>query len=1416
MKQILLGILFFVQASFLANAQTPSVTILYPELACLGRIQRIPVTITGNFNTDNKFSVQVRADDKSAVLATIPAVLKGDNIEVLYQDSTLSVLPMPQLRIVSSAPKTESEWKSFKVHSRGTIQLSAAISDTVNLGEELVLKFTTLSSTEVDLTLNDGSQLEISPYSHSEFVTYHTIGAHTTEPFLIRSATNSCGPMQTSGIIKPVVNATSVRTRSVDALNVCENSEIRIAFTTIGPALAPGSKYRVRFRSSDISPYSPIRTMEAPAELKDGWIVTRVPDHLKLQDKHNFNVIILADAQGIVGSPGNFVLTVFPKPSVAFFTPDVNIGIGKETRVGVIFKGVPPFSAQLGDGSAITASYSGEVYVYKSPEKTTVYGIESMSSGCGVTNLPARQNMTVRVSQGLALVPESNPQILCAGTRARVKIRANGNINAATSYTVHAYYSSSKSYSFPATRNGDYLEFMIPELPAGTAPEKLYDGLYYLYVTSQSPVLKSEPTYIYVIQSKPQVVAFKDQYTLDEPGMVTLSYTFYGKWPFTIESEAGNRTVVKGDWWASEVYLDKTKDFKIKSISNSCFKTENIPATRLTLTNNAAPGLYLEPLPSRACANDSLEVRIVAPGKFSDENVFQIQAYADCCSFTTLKTVRAGGTYKVKIPASQNGYTYPTSIKVVSTNPFLTSETYQFGVDTPLKDFVANPAGTEAKPALLPNNGEQAINFSGTGGGLLSAVYSDGSSDKHVTFEEPYKTAIPISPVPGHTTVYTLKSMTNSCGTQPANISTYIKVLPYEVKIGDFDFTVNKFCAGNEIQVPFSIMNGAAGNATFGMEVSGADESSYRTIATGQRSAVVKATLPADLAEGNYKIRVVTSDGVASNTASFQLAVLPGATISSNLPQPITVSAGARLELDLRFTGTSPWTVVFEDNTNITTTYNYDFKRTVNPTIGKVFGLKAVYNQCGYGTVSGSVEVKVPVRLEFSADSYTACGGNKYKVNYELFGDADLAKEYIRFELIDPQTSGKIALDSTKIRKGTIDLKMPANLTGSIYQVRCTYRASGLSSEFGIFITRPVHATISGSTVINSGEETLLFVQTDNTVTETVSYQLSDGKKGTFFGGSGNEFISVKPEQTTTYTFTSVSNSCGIGKWSGSATVEVNPPSERTVNVTSFGSPAFGFCVGDSILVYYEQIGSFTSGNVLTVQLSDSTGRTFKSIPTAGKASPLRAMLPLDLSAGKQYRIRVAASDAGTASGAYRSALFTGQKATAKFASDFAAYKEGNDLVAVVLLSGSGPWQYEIGLGNDKQTMYTASAVDSVVLWQALPGQVYKLLTVYGQCGLGNVLTPSTVTVSLITAEPGAVNARVIVAPNPARAYLQITFETARPRNVTLFDSRGISVWQGKLQRQDESLNIANFVPGMYLLRIEESGKERVYRIVKH
>ena len=133
----------------------------------------------------------------------------------------------------------------------------------------MLLKFTTQSTTETDITLNDGTFFEITPYSQSEFTTFYAVTASKTEPFYIKTATNSCGAMRTSGEVKPVANPTPVRTKSVNFRNACENSEIKIAFATVGSALAAGPRYKVRFRSISISPTAIPTIAESAAELRE-------------------------------------------------------------------------------------------------------------------------------------------------------------------------------------------------------------------------------------------------------------------------------------------------------------------------------------------------------------------------------------------------------------------------------------------------------------------------------------------------------------------------------------------------------------------------------------------------------------------------------------------------------------------------------------------------------------------------------------------------------------------------------------------------------------------------------------------------------------------------------------------------------------------------------------------------------------------------------------------------------------------------------------------------------------------------------------------------------------------------------------------------------------------------------------------
>lgn len=88
---------------------------------------------------------------------------------------------------------------------------------------------------------------------------------------------------------------------------------------------------------------------------------------------------------------------------------------------------------------------------------------------------------------------------------------------------------------------------------------------------------------------------------------------------------------------------------------------------------------------------------------------------------------------------------------------------------------------------------------------------------------------------------------------------------------------------------------------------------------------------------------------------------------------------------------------------------------------------------------------------------------------------------------------------------------------------------------------------------------------------------------------------------------------------------------------TSVGAASFSgttFCPGDQLTINYNINGTFNAGNIFTAELSDATGSfaspTAIGSVTATTASPITATIPT-VAAGGQYRIRVLASNPGTA-----------------------------------------------------------------------------------------------------------------------------------------------------------------------------------------
>lgn len=1404
-------------SSFSAFAQSPSITITYPETACLNAVQKIQVAISGKYNPDNKFAVQIRKEENEQVVAEIPARLVDGKIEVVHSDSSFSLLRYIQIRVVTTSPKTESNWSNVIIDTKGSVSLALAAPDTINAGEDLILKFTTFSRSTAEVTLNDSSFFTLSSFESGYFNSYHHKGVNVTTPFYIAHARNACGPMKVSGQVKATINPTAIRVLSVSPTAACEGSEMKVSFGTSGPALPANTRYRLRiavFSGDHINP----KTVEVPAQLKDDVLVANFPKAFNLNGRSEYKLRIVTDNPALLGTDTDFNFIVYPGGAATINTPSKSIEIGEKLPLGLTFSGIAPYSATLQDGTIISSS-QGHTQVDLRPEKTTAYSVKSVTSGCGTQAITGGQTMVVTVKPGIALDPTTGERTFCAGTQAKMRMMSNIEINAATTFTVNAIINNQTAYSFPAKKNGDFLEFQIPVLAKTVDYALSYDKISGFYISTNNPAHRSKYSSEYFIRSMPDMVILPHsdlKYTA--PSEANFGYELRGNGPYKIENAAGKIYNIDGySAWYPSLYVNKSFDFKLKSISNACFKNETLPTVHVTFdTTKAEPGIFMQPLEKTICRQDSIEITFIKTGTFNSGNVFKIEGYIDCCTFQTLASVSKDGTYKVKIPVSQGQVAYP-NFRISSTSPALVSRQLEIFLQSPPTDFEIRPAGTQQAPAEFPQGQEVGLSISSRNSAISSFVYTDGVTEKTQELEPSVWQAI-VKPPLGTVTAYTIKSARNYCGSFPVDLTTYIRVIPYQIAIlngeGARDIPA---CQNGNIAVPFVILDGDASNATFSLQIAPEKTSDFVDIAKGVTSRIFNATIPANAATGRYLMRVVSSEGSVSNSVGLVIGSKPSATISSAEQGPIILNPGQGIYTDVNFTGTGPWTMVYENSEKQTTDQN-PYKRPVSATESKDFLLISVYNACGYGQVSGKVSVKVNPTLHANAETEDVCSGASVRVRYILQGDATLESDYIVFLLVDKQTEKITRLDSTRVREGALTLKIPAGLTADSYDLRCEVRSHNLSTIVRLNIKNKVDVSIKGNTTINAGESTQLQLISNMGTNEAIKYQLSDGSAGTFYGGTANSeyFVKVSPIKTTTYTITSADNGCGEGKKSGSATVEVNPAGERTVSVTKWEpSDGSAFCLGDAILVHYTSKGIFSAGNVMTVQFSDTTGRNFKSVTTTGNASPLKAAIPNDFFTAKKYRVRVVASDPGTGSGAYEYPLAPGKKASARFASESLVQDDSGTPKLLVSFTGTGPWEYDLGSPLGTKHYYSSAAIDSVHLTEQPLGEYYQIQRVTNQCGPGTVEKPDVVRIEVITAEPKPAGLWVSIAPNPVADDLIVKFADTSDKVIRLVNAAGISILTKSSSLKEETIKISHLPSGIYVLSVEGKHFKTAHKIIK-
>ncbi|WP_170916601.1 T9SS type A sorting domain-containing protein [Dyadobacter psychrophilus] len=1415
MREFLLSVSFCFL--FLAKicAQTPSIEIntqMMPGRACVDAPYQLPVVISGRFDLGNQFKVQVRSAQTGQVIAELPATLAGDVLELKFTDARLYDNPNVYLRILTSSPKTETPWlqSTLVVYSKGNVALSqAAFSDSVNLYDDYRVRISGSSTSYGWATLNDSSRIQLLTYGKFDF--FKDVMIVQDGPLRIVHAENECGAMQISGSVKPVVNKTSIKTLAVNPQLACEGAELIIGFSVSGSALPAQTKYKIRFSDVNSNDAKP-KSVDVPAQLKDGFLVARFPENFNVQYAQEFVAQVVTD-NAVASQSNRFVVRT--KPSASFNSASQTIRIGDFTGININLTGLPPFTLTLSDGTTLTSPNQGPAQVNLGPDKTTAYTIKSLTTGCGNAASIGNSVLEINVNPGIRFADVNKKQSFCAGSKASVKYVSNAELTPATQFWIELtdVYNDANKIRIPATRSGDQLFFDAPNRLSG------FYGTTSKIITA-NPSMESPPSGWIDIQTMPTLLPVDyNIYNYATPSSVNFSYIARGGGPYVVEMPEGEKINLEGDGTHSYIfYLKENREFRVKSISNGCFKNENLTARSYRITGSGTePAIALEPLKGPVCSGDSLEVNFEKFGNFNAGNQFEIQLITDCCDYKTIATVSNQGKYKVKVSA--NSFNNGAVIRVASTSPIMFSETRTFGIQLlPENNRLAIEATKENPYESMPYYPFETLYLPADKGVASRVEFTENGENKVYLNTSDQGTSIPIKLVAGKVNEYVIKSVSNVCGTVPLDLKTYIYAVPYRITIEPTG-NEGRYCMGGPISIPFGVADAMSKPATFSLQIAKDDGSfAYTTIASTETARILTGKIPAAIEAGYYRLRVLSSDGVVSPSQNILIGTAPTAQLGSGADsEPLVLNPGENTNIKVSLTGGAFWWVVYEDNSRYAYS-NAEEIRSLNPMKGGKFFVKSIYNFCGYGTALGSVTAKVNPGLQASNNAMNVCEGSTAPVTYALVGDADISDDYIRFELVNLATNQATVLDSTKTLSGTRLVKMPETFPDNRFEIRVVVRKYSLSATLNLGFLRKPSAILSGNTTINSGEETYIMAQITTESAMSAQVTLSDGTKSDIYGGRGDlSYIRVSPKQTTTYTIASIRNSCSTGVGSGSAIVEVNPVSARSVSVTNVFTPqGGGICAGSEISVLYELKGTFTTGNKFTVQISDSTGRNFTDIQTSGSTSPLKATVPLSTPDGRLYRVRVVASDAGTSSSAFKDVYTVAKKSKARFSTESVVFDGSNPPHVQVLLEGGAPWTFRYGTEFMAQTIQTNKPSYDLELFNAAPGQIYRIIAVNNACGSGDIGIPGTVRVEVITGptEPASTQ-NVRIFPNPTQDILILEFSQSVPRSIELFNISGRSMKKLQAKNLEERLDISKLPSGIYVIEVMQGDKKTAYRILK-
>jgi hypothetical protein len=294
-----------------------------------------------------------------------------------------------------------------------------------------------------------------------------------------------------------------------------------------------------------------------------------------------------------------------------------------------------------------------------------------------------------------------------------------------------------------------------------------------------------------------------------------------------------------------------------------------------------------------------------------------------------------------------------------------------------------------------------------------------------------------------------------------------------------------------------------------------------------------------------YYVYQISTNGCYSARAAIRIIVNSPPTLALAAPTA-SVNLGIKAPLQLKFTGSGPYSYTISDGTTGTSRLS-DTTIAVLPRANTTYQVTGVSNACGIGLpgnpATAIVVVRVPTVTTSSLATATLCAGTSLVVPFTTTGQFNSGNAF-RIELASTTDTTKKYPIAESAGTSPVQGTLPATLPSGQYYVRVKadnpeIGIRGSDSPTLLTVRSLPVAALAGTQTVNEGVPVNLTFTFGGDGPWTAVF--ADSVRSYSIATSLSSYVQeVRPAGTTTYRLTEVRNNCGTGTLSGTATITIS------------------------------------------------------------------------------------------------------------------------------------------------------------------------------------------------------------------------------------------------------------------------------------